>query len=385
MEPTRIQLIDTTLRDGEQAPGVIIPLAAKQALAHRLSQAGIDEIELGVPAMEERERALTTKLIGQLPAVRIIGWCRANLEDIQLAQDLGLQAVHISLPISAIQLDALNWSESQFQKRLETTLRYARTHFDFVSLGAADASRTPLRRLIEIGQRTQALGANRLRLADTVGCWTPSATHAVFQELTLRLPDLPLGIHAHNDLGMATANSLAAIEAGAQFADVTINGVGERAGNAALEQLATILNLQPQWQTKISTQYMCQLSWELQQAIGRPVSPDKPIVGRDVFTHESGIHVHSLLRNRRSYEAFDAAMVGRSQQLCIRIGKHSGKAALAYKLRLLGRDADSVDLDRLLANVKHQAQKKCRGLKDTELLRLFNAQQKKSLHPSGNL
>jgi homocitrate synthase NifV len=364
--------VDTTLRDGEQAPGVVFTPLQRMELARRLAACGVPEIESGIPAMGEAERAALRELnLAGLP-VRLTAWCRATKEDVEAAHACGYRSVHISLPVSPILLNAMGRDEDWVFQALETILPGTERIFEFVSVGAQDASRTNTSMLIRFARKAQALGANRVRLADSVGCWNPETVGKVIRQVSRAAPDLRLGVHMHNDLGMATANSIVAVQNGATDVDVTVNGLGERAGNAPLEQVVMALRTLPDFDHGIRTEGLASLCSEVARCSGRAIPPAQPITGEDVFRHESGIHVRALLKDRRSYEPFGAAAVGRPAELNIQAGKHSGSAAILYLFKEQGIDLERSEAEALLSSVRARSEKLGRGLDRVELLAVFD-------------
>ena len=361
--------VDTTLRDGEQAAGVAFSSDQSLHIAEQLVQAGVPELELGTPAMGPHEIAKMRRIVEASLGCRTTAWCRAKRSDIEDAIESRVSAVHISLPASEIHLQALKKSQDWVLESGQRLVRFAQNHFEYVSIGAQDASRSDVEWLVTLGSHVQRWGAQRLRLADTVGVWDPIHCHEVVSAVRAGVQGIQIGVHTHNDLGMATANAIAAIRAGADSVDVTVNGLGERAGNAALEEVALATEVSLRISSKITLDRLCSLSHCVATYSHRPLAPQKPIAGQVVFTHESGIHGHALLRDRRTYEAFDPELVGR-HHLNFVIGKHSGSATLRYVLTRLGIRLTDAQIACLLDRVRHVCETLNRSLSDRELTTL---------------
>jgi homocitrate synthase NifV len=250
--------------------------------------------------------------------------------------------------------------------RIAELVPYARRLFDFVSIGAQDASRAEPEFLALLACQAQALGVNRLRLADTVGVWNPLQVGEVFGTLRTAWPDLPLGFHGHNDLGMATANTIAAIAAGAAGVDVTVNGLGERAGNAALEEVVMAAAVSLKIPATVQTRGLADLCGLVAKASGRDLPPQKPIVGDSVYRHESGIHVRGLLVDRRSYEPFDPAEVG-CQSGPPAIGRHCGRSGLREAMKEFDIELTDEEASFLQEAVREEAVDLGRALTPQEL------------------
>lgn len=331
----RLWLIDTTLRDGEQAPGVCFTREAKLEIARRLIETGIDELEAGTPAMGEEARADLRAMADLTHACTLTAWCRARISDLEAAARCQVDGVHISLPVSDILLAALNKSRAWVLDQVAEMTAVARHWFDRFSIGAQDATRTDPEFLREVARAAHAAGIFRLRLADTVGIGMPTTVMNLVHTVKTAVPDLELEFHGHNDLGLAAANTLCAAEAGTAAASLTVNGLGERAGNAALEQVALAVRHHPTLSCGIDPRQLPVLCRRVAELSGRPIAVDQPVVGAAVFTHESGIHCHAMLRDPRSYEPFTPQSVGRADRRYV-LGSHSGGAAIRHLLQQAG-------------------------------------------------
>lgn len=360
-------IIDTTLRDGEQAPGVVFSLKEKLAIASLLDQIGIEEIEAGTPAIGKSDIVAIKTIQEQGFRFQTSCWCRAKKEDIDKARETHADIVHLSVSVSDIHLAVLEKTAEDIVQMLQENLHYAKNYFKYVSVGAQDAARANpilLQALLELAQEEQVY---RMRIADTVGIMTPLDTHRTITRLRAEYPDLAFEFHGHNDLGMATANGITALQAGASSISTTINGLGERAGNACLEEVLMTLK-KHKLATHYKTSLLKQCSALVEKASGRILSDSKPITSNYCISHESGIHTHAIQKNRGSYQIIEATEVGNQEQALI-IGKHSGRNALR---NLLTGTISLQEESTLLKAIKNMALEKKRALKSYEIYTLIH-------------
>lgn len=349
-------IVDTTLRDGEQAAGVGFHLKDKLRIARTLVRAGVRMIEGGIPAMGRAARAEFRALLDlDLPA-EIIAWNRLREDDLQASLDCGASIVHFSVPVSSAHVTTkLNRSESWILEEVHRLVQLARSAGLRVSLGTEDASRADQDFVRTVLLQAQAAGAERVRYADTVGSLTPERTRDRIGVLAQAL-SVPLEFHGHNDFGLAVANSIAALHAGAAQVSCCVLGLGERAGNTSLEQLVLALEQLYGQQTGINPRLLRPLARLVGRASGEGIAPGAPIVGSRAFAHESGIHVHGVLRDPALYEPFPPETVGRRRRIVL--GKHSGTAGVAHQFSKWGAPVSRDEACALLDVIRNHGERK---------------------------
>jgi len=353
MSGINVTINDTTLRDGEQTAGVAFTAEEKIAIARDLAAAGIPEIEVGIPVMGEQERETIQAIAAlHLPA-RLIVWGRMIDADLRAAALCNVQMINLSIPVSDIHIHNKLGRDRRWV--LDAVTRHVAAALDMgmeVCVGGEDASRADQKFVRSVAETARAGGARRFRYADTLGLLDPFTTFRNIDDL-VKTVDLEIEMHAHNDLGMATANTIAAVLAGATHINTTVNGLGERAGNAPLEEVVMALRLMYHCDTGIDTHRFPEISRLVAHASGRPVAANKSIVGEAVFTHEAGIHVDGLLKNVANYQSFDPAVVGREHLMVL--GKHSGGKAVKDAYARMGMMLTDEEASLMLIHIRNHA------------------------------
>ena len=361
---------DTTLRDGEQTAGVVFSKREKIAIARMLDSIGVGEIECGIPAMGAEEQAGIKSLVDLGLNARLITWNRALVPEIKASIDCGVQAVDISLSVSDQMIaHKLRKDREAVREQLKTALGFAKQHGLYVSVGGEDASRADLTFLVELMEITRSLGGDRFRFCDTLGIMDPFSMYEKVAYLRMAVPEIDIEVHTHNDLGMATANAIAGIRAGARFVNTTINGLGERAGNAALEEVVMGLKHACGLETGIDTHRFREMSLFVAKASHRPLPVSKPVTGERVFAHESGLHADGVIKDPHNYEGFDPAEVGLVRSIVV--GKHSGTSGLIERYRSMGITINRAKAEPLLEQTRAMSCKRKRDLSNCELMAIY--------------
>ena len=364
-----ILLVDTTLRDGEQTAGVVFSNREKLRIAKMLDNLGIHQIEAGIPVMGGDEKQVITEIASYGLQASIMAWNRANIEDVKQSLECGVDSVAISISTSDIHINhKLRTTREWVLENMTKAVAYAKQEGVYVSVNAEDASRSGFDFLIKFGREAKAAGADRLRFCDTVGVLEPFKTYEMISRL-IEAIGMDVEMHTHNDFGMATANALAGVKAGARVVGVTVNGLGERAGNAALEEVAMALKCLYGVDLSVNTRDFLNLCEYVARASGRPLAVSKPIVGANTFAHESGIHADGVIKDPSTYEVFSPEEVGLQRQIII--GKHSGSKAVMLKFREYGIDLSKEEADELLALIRSVTVDMKRTLFDKELMYIY--------------
>ena len=365
----KLIIFDTTLRDGEQSPGATMNHHEKVRLARQLDKLGVDVIEAGFPASSQGDFEAVQAISQAVTNCQVAGLCRSVLSDIDRAwealQEAPKARIHTFIATSDIHMEhKLGKSRSEVLEMARQAVTHAASYTSNVEFSAADASRSDWDFLVQVVQVAVDAGATTVNIPDTVGYSQPQEFARLVRYLQDNVPalgnEVVLSVHCHNDLGLAVANTLAAVEAGARQAEVTLSGIGERAGNAAVEEVVMNLNVRKDYfqvETNVQSEQLFPSCRLLSLIIGQPIPPYKPVIGPNAFAHESGIHQHGMLKNRQTYEIMTPESVGRAGTDMV-LGKHSGKAAIKARLEELGYSLNDEQLGIVVEAVKRLADKK---------------------------
>ncbi len=364
-----IYIVDTTLRDGEQTAGVVFANHEKVTIAQMLSDLGIDQLEVGIPAMGGDEKEAIKSIVKRNLNSSIMAWNRAVIKDIQESIDCGVDSVAISISVSDIHIEhKLKTTRDWVLENMVKSVEFAKKNGLYVSVNGEDASRADIDFLTKFIEVAKQAGADRFRYCDTVGIMNPFKIKENINILAARTK-FDIEMHTHNDFGMATANALAGVMGGASHIGVTVNGLGERAGNAALEEVLMALKYVHDYDVNVDTRMFKEVSEYVSKASGRELPAWKAIVGSNMFAHESGIHADGAIKNPLNYEAFEPSVVGLERQIII--GKHSGRASIVNKFKEYGIELDSTVAEYMLVKVRELSVMLKRSLFDKELVQIY--------------
>ena len=367
-EQDRVIIFDTTLRDGEQSPGASMNAAEKLRLAIQLEKLGVDVLEAGFPAASPGDLDAVAQVAGKLTRTTVTGLARASRSDIDKAwkavQHAAKPRIHTFIATSDIHLEyKLKMTRDQVVDRAVDAVKYAKSFTEDIEFSAEDGSRSDRDFLCRIFEAAIEAGATTVNLPDTVGYAVPEEFAETVRYITDHTPNIGkaiLSVHCHNDLGLATANTIAAIQAGARQAEVTINGIGERAGNTSLEEVVMAMHTRNNFiplTTNINTQHIHPTSRLVSMITGIIVQPNKAVVGANAFAHEAGIHQDGVLKNPMTYEIMRPETIGLSANKLV-LGKHSGRHALRDRIKEMGYDLSGEELNMIFTKFKELADKK---------------------------
>ncbi len=364
----RVRIFDTTLRDGEQSPGVSLTPEQKLTIAKKLDELGVDAIEAGFPIISDGEHQAIKMITSANLSAEICGLARTDKKDIDVAVDSGLDYIHTFIATSDTHLKyKLKLSRDEVLTKAIEAVEYGKSRGLQVEFSAEDATRTDREFLKKVFSEVAKAGADRIDIPDTVGYSTPQYIAEITKD-AIEATKLPVSVHCHNDFGLAVANAISGIQAGAQCAHVTINGIGERAGNASLEELVMslqCLQFNQKYETGIKTELLYDTSRFVSKLIGMPVQPNKALVGENAFGHESGIHTHGVLNNPLTYEPISPELVGRKRWL--QVGKHAGIHGMCAMLEEFGVQPDKEQAKQILDKIKYLGDQG-KHITDVELL-----------------
>jgi len=381
MPQNRVSIFDTTLRDGEQSPGCSMNLTEKVRMATKLQELGVDIIEAGFPIASEGDFAAVRAVAAQCTKVKVAALCRTAEQDVARAAEALEYAVHPRIHTFVATSDIhlqhkLKKTRSEVIEMTRAAVSQARNYAEEVEFSAEDATRSDVDYLCEVLDAAVDAGASVLNIPDTVGYTTPMEYGRLVErvnERVVRGRDVTISVHCHNDLGLAVANSLAAIEAGARQVECTINGIGERAGNASLEEIVMALHVRADrlpFETGVKTTELYPTSQLLSSIVGIDVQPNKAIVGRNAFAHEAGIHQHGVINNPLCYEIMTPESVGVPANSLV-LGKHSGRHALSLRYIEMGYSITPAELDAAYHRFTSLADRKKR-IYDQDLISLLS-------------
>jgi methanogen homocitrate synthase len=353
--PRNITIYDTTMRDGEQTPGVCLRTPEKLKIARKLDELGIHQIEAGFPIVSNEEKRSVKAIVNEDLNAEILVLSRTKKEDIETAIDCGVDGIITFMATSDLHLKhKLKITKEEALNICMKSIEYAKDHGIFVAFSAEDATRTDINFLKEIYKKAEDYGADRVHIADTVGAISPQGADYLVRELRKDI-STEIAMHCHNDFGMALSNSISGLLAGATAVSTTVNGIGERAGNTSLEEIVMALKIIYNIDLGFNIEHIYELSKIVEELTNVKVPDNKPIVGRNVFRHESGIHVDAVIEEPLTYEPFLPEMIGHHRKIVL--GKHSGCRAVKAKLDECGIEVTKDELCKIVEQIKISREK----------------------------
>jgi len=350
-----LQTFDTTLRDGEQTPGIAFSPEEKIEIAKKLDELGVDVIEAGSAKVSKGERQAISSIVKEDLRADIFSFCRGLKTDIDEALSCDVDGIHLVVPVSDLHIERkLNSTRKEMKNTARELTSYALEHGLKVEISGEDSTRADEDFIVEIFNTSLEEGAERACVCDTTGIATPEKMHDLISKIRDDI-SAPLAVHCHNDFGLATANTLTAIRAGAAEAHLTVNGIGERGGNAALEEVVVALSELYGFEASINFDKIYETSKLVKEYSGSPIPPSKAIVGTNSFAHEAGIHVDGILKDPSTYEPIDPHKIGRERRFVV--GKHSGIHAIENKLKEEGIEASQKEINAILKRIKEEGDK----------------------------
>lgn len=364
-----VAVCDTTLRDGEQAAGIVFANIEKYKIAQMLDDAGVPQIECGIPAMGGDEKIAIKHMAHMGLNASILGWNRATVHDVDSSLDCDVDSVALSMSASDIHIEnKLRKTRQWVLEQVQESVQHAADHGLYISCNAEDASRADLMFLIDFAKTAKDAGASRIRYCDTIGREDPFTAFERINTL-IKLVGIDVEMHTHNDFGMANANAVAGIKAGAKVVSTTVMGIGERSGNTALEEIVMTCHHLLNKQTGIDPLKLKPLAEFVSKAADRPIWPSKPFLGSNCFAHEAGIHTDGIIKNHSNYEPYDPEEVGLTRSIVI--GKHSGSKTLINDLQKRGVVLAPEQAEQLLMSVRRASISLHRSLTSDELFFLY--------------
>ncbi len=372
----RLNVCDTTLRDGEQTAGIVFSNLEKYKIAQMLDDAGIQQIEAGIPTMGADEKVAVKHIANMGLSASVLGWNRADINDINTSIDCGVDSVAISMSASDIHIEyKLRKTRQWVLDKVTEAVSYAKDHGLYVSCNGEDSSRADIDFLVQFVKTAKEAGADRFRYCDTIGREQPFSVYDRVSKI-ISETGMDVEMHMHDDFGMATANCMAGVHAGARFMSTTVMGIGERSGNSPLEETVMASKHLFGIDTGVDTKKLRPLSLFVSRAANRPISVSKPFLGSNCFAHESGIHADGIIKDAVNYEPYDPDEVGLERSLVI--GKHSGRNTLITVLADMGVHIDKDTAGDLLENVRRASVQMHRSISHEELLSLYKDMERKA-------